>query len=1293
MKKLEKHRQIEKKKFRFSLRKFSTGVGSVLLGTTLFFSLAVGVNAETEGFAGDNTQILKHTYREPIEKLAESVAMPEISYKVINGHKYVHWKLTFNPSWANWMNPKYAVSIPIDVVGDPINIVENRYYNIGSSDILRSSNKYSTVAAWKLGDRKYYIPGSQSDGAQEHFLYGYDWGDEYNIQAPWGRKIISNDHTMILVTQVAGAQADDKVVVEFDTVVKAENTQMPFYVGLKSRELSGDYYRHYGIFNIKTSLNLNEKYEPTAVESKAVKNGITLGETLAKSMITNIDTGNTPIPSKDIAKVEFVSASTIDTTTAGEKAVQIKVTYTDNTSDTVASKLVVKPKLTAEIKKNLTANEKAAVTSTPAVVPAVERTTIQSTKTNGLRIDEQGNLVGEPTGLDWTGDNAQKTEQPVEIPVTLSKDDNGLYDNQTIKVPVTVYRDTDGDGIPDKDDTDIDNDGINNEDEKKAGLNPFAEKTDGKRADGTLDADKDGITNADESDETQNTITDKDGDGIADIVDASDASKYTPKFDTIVVDQDKDFPSNPTLVDKANLPNGTTFAIVDGTQPSTANSGNYSVNVAVTYPDGSKDTVSAPVRVKELNEMYEPVANNAVEVPRNVTLDAPLADAKTHIQNFDQLPTGTTVAVYAQGTTDPVSTATLGAKPVTYVVTYPDGSTDSINSAVYVAPSNADETAVEGGTITVDQDHLLTDEDAKNAITNHAELDEKYPDGVTYTFDTKPNTTLPGEKIGKVKVTYPDGSSDIVMVGVVVKATDPDTPVVTPSVDSDGDGLSDDFETNITHTDPNKPDTDGDGINDGDELLIETDPTKADTDGDGYTDKEEVDAGSDPTDKDSTPVDLDGDGLSNEEEATHNTDPIKADTDGDGYTDKEEVDAGSDPLDKTSTPKDLDGDGLSNEEETRRNTDPTKADTDGDGYTDKEEVDAGSDPTDKASTPKDIDGDGLSNADENTHGTDPTKADSDGDGYTDKEEVDAGSNPTDKASTPEDIDGDGLSNTDEATHGTDPTKADTDGDGYSDADELKAGSDPLDKDSTPKDSDNDKIPDVLDPDDDNDGYSDEVEKAEGTDPLDPDSKPKDNDGDKVPDSTDTDDDNDGYSDELENQAGSDPLDSDSKPKDTDGDTVPDVLDDDDDNDGFTDTVENQAGTDPLDPNSNPNTIDTDGDKVPDVLDTDDDNDGYSDEVENQAGTNPLDPNSKPTDTDNDGTPDATDTDDDNDGYSDEAENQAGTNPLDPNSNPNTVDTDGDGTPDATDPDNDNDGLSDEEEVAHGTNPNNPDLFR
>ena len=61
--------------------------------------------------------------------------------------------------------------------------------------------------------------------------------------------------------------------------------------------------------------------------------------------------------------------------------------------------------------------------------------------------------------------------------------------------------------------------------------------------------------------------------------------------------------------------------------------------------------------------------------------------------------------------------------------------------------------------------------------------------------------------------------------------------------------MSDWREINVYFTDPNNPDTDGDGLLDGEEVFdYNTYPNNPDTDGDGYNDGFEVDNGYDPLD-------------------------------------------------------------------------------------------------------------------------------------------------------------------------------------------------------------------------------------------------------------------------------------------------------------------------------------------------------------------------------------------------------------------------------------------------------------
>lgn len=95
------------------------------------------------------------------------------------------------------------------------------------------------------------------------------------------------------------------------------------------------------------------------------------------------------------------------------------------------------------------------------------------------------------------------------------------------------------------------------------------------------------------------------------------------------------------------------------------------------------------------------------------------------------------------------------------------------------------------------------------------------------------------------------------------------------------------------YTSPTNPDTDADGLTDGQEVnTILTDPTRADTDGDGLNDGADVAAGTDPLDPDS-----DDDGLNDYYEVVTLPclDPLDPDSDEDGIDDGAEVAAGSDP--------------------------------------------------------------------------------------------------------------------------------------------------------------------------------------------------------------------------------------------------------------------------------------------------------------------------------------------------------------------------------------------------------------
>jgi hypothetical protein len=177
--------------------------------------------------------------------------------------------------------------------------------------------------------------------------------------------------------------------------------------------------------------------------------------------------------------------------------------------------------------------------------------------------------------------------------------------------------------------------------------------------------------------------------------------------------------------------------------------------------------------------------------------------------------------------------------------------------------------------------------------------------------------------------------------------------------DTDSDGLSDYYEeTVLGTTDPNDPDSDDDGLNDGDEVNTHgTDPNDSDSDDDTLPDGWEVDGGLDPNDDtgdNGAAGDPDTDGLTNAEELANGTDPNDSDSDDDTLPDGWEVDGGLDPNDDTGdngAAGDPDADGLTNADELANGTDPNDPDSDDDGYDDGEEIAHGTNPNDPDSIP------------------------------------------------------------------------------------------------------------------------------------------------------------------------------------------------------------------------------------------------------------------------------------------------------------------------------------------------------
>lgn len=458
-----------------------------------------------------------------------------------------------------------------------------------------------------------------------------------------------------------------------------------------------------------------------------------------------------------------------------------------------------------------------------------------------------------------------------------------------------------------------------------------------------------------------------------------------------------------------------------------------------------------------------------------------------------------------------------------------DGLTDGNEVTNGTDPLNACDPVNTGiGSNDCDLDGLTNDEETlAGTDPNNPDTDgDGYNDGAEVTAGTSPLN--PCDPDINASATADCDNDMLDNAGEILAGTDNTNP------DTDGDGFVDGEEVAngsdpLDSCSPNAGalgtnDCDNDGLDNSGEAFYGTDPANPDTDGDGINDGDEINGLSNPIDSCDPNVnalstnDCDLDGLDNAGEITAGTDNTNPDTDGDGFNDGTEVSNGTNPLNACDPVNsglgtdDCDVDGLTNDEETLAGTDPNNPDTDGDGYNDGEEVNFGSsplnpcDPDINASPTADCDNDMLDNAGEILAGTDNTNPDTDGDGFVDGEEVTNGSDPLNSCSPDasviptNDCDEDGLDNSGEAFYGTDPANPDTDGDGINDGDEVIGLSNPTDacdpninalgtndcdQDGLNNDGETLAGTDNNNPDTDSDGINDGDEVNAGTDPLDP----------------------------------------------------------------------------------------------------------------------------------------------------------------------------------------------------------------
>ncbi|WP_158259633.1 Rib/alpha-like domain-containing protein [Staphylococcus simulans] len=515
----------------------------------------------------------------------------------------------------------------------------------------------------------------------------------------------------------------------------------------------------------------NDKYEPTAGEiTKPYGTATTEDEVKGKVSVPDFSKeGDQPVITVDTTKVP-------DGKTSGEFEVPVTVTYPDKTTDTVNVKVTVGPKNSDTYEPTVQPIEK----------PFGQGTTEQEVK-DKVTVPNFPADKGTPivTVDDTTKVPNGQTPGTFDVPVTVTYPD-GTKDYVTVKVTVKPqpqndkYEPTAGEitkpyGTP----TTLE------EVKEKVSVPDFPK--DGGKVVVTID-DPTTVPSGNASGVFEVPVTVTYPDGTKDHVTVKivvtpqpESAKYEP------VSKDIEKPYNqPTtvneIVNQVTVPDYPTTGnqpkvtvdnpalIPDGKVP-----GEYEVPVTVTYPDGTKDhvTVKVVVTPQPENDKYEPVSKdiekpynqpttvneivNQVTVPDYPDTEKPY---KVTVDNPTLIPSGSISGVYDV--------------PVT--VTYPDGTKDHVSVKVTVGPKASDVFEPVAGKVEKPYGTPTTIEDvtSKVIVPGYSKVDNPYK----VTVDNPsvlPNGNTSGVYDVPVTVTYPDGSTDHIIVKVVVGPKDSDT--------------------------------------------------------------------------------------------------------------------------------------------------------------------------------------------------------------------------------------------------------------------------------------------------------------------------------------------------------------------------------------------------------------------------------------------------------------------------------------------------------------------------------------
>ena len=292
------------------------------------------------------------------------------------------------------------------------------------------------------------------------------------------------------------------------------------------------------------------------------------------------------------------------------------------------------------------------------------------------------------------------------------------------------------------------------------------------------------------------------------------SDEYEPTATKIVKNQN-DSVSNEELKAAVTISNNGASKVKSVTPVgtiNTTNSGNQTISVTVTYLDDTTDTLTIPLEVKDViaPTIQTPMENQSWDL---IALDRTLPPIK--VTSEDNAGGSGIKSTTVTGLPDFLeydeATKTIKFKnDVQEVPKLPEGRDDQTHNITITVVDNANNSSNTQVTITVKSmttKYEATANPDKQTVSYGEEPDAgtsvnktNLPEGTSYIWKTKPETTAPGEKDGIVEVTYKDGSKDTVNVKVTVKelSSEYDVSGTQIEVNQNDRVLNDDLKAKVT---------------------------------------------------------------------------------------------------------------------------------------------------------------------------------------------------------------------------------------------------------------------------------------------------------------------------------------------------------------------------------------------------------------------------------------------------------------------------------------------------------------